>query len=210
MAAADTVCAIRKRRVVRRGAERRKIHRMAVCSVYPRSTPTSGDSSIGRTTLSTMPDQCTVAEAASAAPTSPPISACEDEVGSPRHQVKTFHPMAPTSAHRTSSRPEVSWGAPMMPLPTVSATPVPRKAPKKFITAAMASAARGVRALVEIEVAMAFAASWKPLVKSNVSPTMMISTTRVSSMPDHLSAAARTHRAAKRSGRPARSRSGGT
>ena len=34
----------------------------------------------------------------------------------------------------------------------------------KFITAAIASAIRGVSARVETEVAMAFAASWKPLV----------------------------------------------
>ena len=52
----------------------------------------------------------------------------------------------------------------MMPLPTVCATSVPRKAPRKFITAASTSAMRGVRALVDTEVAIAFAASWKPLV----------------------------------------------
>ena len=49
-------------------------------------------------------------------------------------------------------------------LPTVLATSWPRKAPMKFITAAIARAARGVSARVETEVAMAFAASWKPLV----------------------------------------------
>ena len=47
---------------------------------------------------------------------------------------------------------------------TVFATSWPRKAPTKFMTAAMASATRGVRARVETEVAMAFAASWNPLV----------------------------------------------
>ena len=40
----------------------------------------------------------------------------------------------------------------------------PRKAPTKFMTAAMASAMRGVSARVETDVAMALAASWKPLV----------------------------------------------
>ena len=48
--------------------------------------------------------------------------------------------------------------------PTVLATSWPRKAPMKFITAAIASATRGVSARVETEVAMALAASWKPLV----------------------------------------------
>ena len=47
---------------------------------------------------------------------------------------------------------------------TVFATSWPRNAPAKFITAAMVSATRGVRARVEIEVAIALAASWKPLV----------------------------------------------
>ena len=46
----------------------------------------------------------------------------------------------------------------------VSATVVPSMAPTKFITAAMMSAMRGVRARVETDVAIAFAASWNPLV----------------------------------------------
>ena len=47
---------------------------------------------------------------------------------------------------------------------TVLATFWPRKAPTKFMTAAMASATRGVSARVETDVAIALAASWKPLV----------------------------------------------
>ena len=52
----------------------------------------------------------------------------------------------------------------MIPLPTVAATLVEMKAPARFATAASPSAARGVRALVETATAIAFAASWKPLV----------------------------------------------
>ena len=52
----------------------------------------------------------------------------------------------------------------MMPLPTVLATAVPIMAPMTFIVAAMRSAARGVHARVDTEVAIAFAASWKPFV----------------------------------------------
>ncbi len=52
----------------------------------------------------------------------------------------------------------------MMPLPMVCATSVPSIAPMRLNTAAMRSAARGVSARVETDVAMAFAASWKPLV----------------------------------------------
>ncbi len=75
-----------------------------------------------------------------------------------------FHTIAPISAAATMVSPCMSFGGSMMPLPTVLATPVPRNAPTRFITAAMARAARGVSARVDTEVAMAFAASWKPLV----------------------------------------------
>ena len=51
-----------------------------------------------------------------------------------------------------------------MTLPTVLATSCPRSAPAKFITAASDRATRGVSARVETEVAIAFAASWKPFV----------------------------------------------
>ena len=72
--------------------------------------------------------------------------------------------MAPSSAAPHRTRPSSPPGASMMPLPTVSATLAPKKAPKRLATAAMASAARGVRARVDTDVAIALAASWKPLV----------------------------------------------
>ncbi len=72
--------------------------------------------------------------------------------------------MAPTSAAAAMASPVAPEGAAMMPLPTVSATRWPRKAPAKLATAASATATRGVSARVETEVAMEFAASWKPLV----------------------------------------------
>ena len=39
---------------------------------------------------------------ATAAPTRPPISACDDEDGMPYYQVITFQAMAPTSAPNTT------------------------------------------------------------------------------------------------------------
>ena len=69
----------------------------------------------------------------------------------------------------------------MMPSPTVLATPVATRAPARFATAAMTSAARGVRARVETAVAMAFAASWKPFVSSK--PSAM---TTIAMSPDEL------------------------
>ncbi len=94
----------------------------------------------------------------------PPNRACEEDEGRPKYQVMRFQTMAPTSAAKRIHIPLSPWGVSMSPSLTVFATPCPRKAPARFMTAAMASAARGVRARVETEVAMAFAESWKPLV----------------------------------------------
>src|SRR5688500_18928491 len=102
--------------------------------------PTSGETIIGMRTLTTTPDQCTDVADASAAPTMPPISACEEEDGSPKYQVVTFQTMAPTSAAPTTAKPCEECGVSMMPLATVTATPVPARAPMRFMIAASASA----------------------------------------------------------------------
>ena len=54
------------------------------------------------------------------APSSPPIKAWLDDEGIPRHQVMTFHVIAPTSAPKITCGVITSLS--MMPLPTVSAT----------------------------------------------------------------------------------------
>src|SRR6266496_5846183 len=125
--------------------------------------PTSGDTTIGSTTLLATPCHLTCSAAAIAAPISPPISACEDDEGSPKYQVTRFHVIAPTKPAKTITNPWLPCGGAMIPEPTVAATLVEISAPTTFITAAIASAARGVSALVDTEVAIAFAASWKPL-----------------------------------------------
>lgn len=71
--------------------------------------------------------------------------------------------MAPSRPAITITSPWVVEGG-VITSATVSATFCPRNAPTKFMTAAMASATRGVSARVETDVAIAFAASWKPLV----------------------------------------------
>jgi hypothetical protein len=144
--------------------DRRKIHRIASIRQNATRNPVSGETTIGITTLSRMPLHSTVLVDAMPAPTSPPIRACEDDDGRPKYQVIRFQVIAPTSADSTITRPCLPLGASMIPLPTVCATLVPRKAPTKFITAASSSASRGVSARVEIEVAIALAASWNPLV----------------------------------------------
>ena len=114
--------------------------------------------------MSNTPLHLTECEAASAAPTRPPISACDEDDGSPKYQVSRFHAIAPTTAAKTTMSPSPPTGGAITPAPTVAATLVETSAPTTFMTAASASAARGVSAFVEIDVAIAFAASWKPLV----------------------------------------------
>ncbi len=164
MADALSVCAIRNRRFSLPGCATRNSHMMPIITKYASVNPTSGDTIIGMTTFPRMPPHSTVPAAASVAPTSPPISACDEDDGRPSAQVITFHTIAPVTPASTTSRLAVTWGSSTMPDPTVCATPVPRNAPTRFIDAATSSAARGVRARVDTEVAIAFAASWKPLV----------------------------------------------
>lgn len=111
-------------------------------------------------TLSTTPVvQCTVLLDASPAPTRPPINACEEEDGSPKYHVMKFHAIAPTRAARTTAMPAVPGGGSMIDFAIVTATPVESSAPPRFAIAAMIRAVRGVRARVEIALAMALAAS---------------------------------------------------
>jgi hypothetical protein len=129
---------------------------------------------IGMTTFSSTPVQITSVPPASAAPTMPPNSAWEEDDGRPKYQVTRFHTIAPTSAAKRMPIPLEPWGVSMSPSLTVLATPWPRNAPARFITAAIASAARGVSARVETEVAIAFAESWKPLVYVKPSATPIV------------------------------------
>ena len=92
------------------------------------------------------------------------MSACVDDDGRPNHHVIRFHAIAPASAENTRTRPSEPLGASMIPDPTVSATPSASTAPSRFMHAAMMSAVRGLNARVPTEVAIAFAASWKPFV----------------------------------------------
>src|SRR5919199_5450338 len=114
-------------------------------------------------------------------PMSPPISACEELEGRPARQVMRFQAMAPSSAAMIIES-AMSWlGATR--LPTVFATfawrsCVATTAPTRLRTAEEATAARGRSARVPTVVAMAFAVSWKPLVKSKASATAMVRTRR--------------------------------
>src|SRR5690349_22763481 len=126
--------------------------------------PATGETTIGMMTLDHTTLQCTTTPATRAAPQRPPMRAWEEDEGSPNHHVIRFQAIAPTRAATTSHIPSTPSGWAMMPDPMVAATLLPKKAPKRLATAAIASATRGVSARVETEVAIALAASWKPLV----------------------------------------------
>src|SRR3954463_6944052 len=86
-----------------------------------------------------------------------------------------------------------------MPLATVAATVMEMKAPTKFSTAAMPTAIFGFSAPVAIVVAIAFAVSWNPLVKSKTSATATTSTTMMSPVLTVANVFARAARARARS-----------
>src|SRR5919204_89359 len=79
----------------------------------------AGAAKAGMTTLCAIPCQSTPFEPdwTSAAPTRPPISACDELDGSPNHQVRRFQAIAPASAARTVC--SVARPASMIPFPTV-------------------------------------------------------------------------------------------
>src|SRR5919198_1231437 len=140
----------------------------------------AGASSAGMTTRCATPCHNTPfsPDCTSAAPTRPPIKACEELDGKPNHQVSRFQAIAPSRAARSVCC--VARFPSMMPLATFLATAVVTKAPARFATAAISTAIRGVTARVPTEVAIAFAVSWKPFVKSKPSATTTTMTSRTS------------------------------
>src|SRR5215218_5635362 len=122
------------------------------------------------------------------APIRPPKSAWDELDGSPRNHVTRFHRMAPTSpAKMTTGLISASSTSPPE---MVLATWTDRKAPVRLRTAAIATAVLGRKAPVAIDVAMALAVSWNPLVKSKASAvttttTMMMSDPSMSRAPSN-------------------------
>src|SRR5207249_10927697 len=100
---------------------------------------------------------------ASTAPQSPPMSARLELEGKPNHHVMMFHTNA---AMTTQSIVDiVTTLVSTSPLPIVEATAPPRSAPVRLKNAAIAIALRGVRTRVETTVAIALAASSRPLLQ---------------------------------------------
>ena len=79
---------------------------MATMRAYATVKPTSGDSTIGMTTLSNTPVHFTVPADANAAPISPPMSAWDEDDGMTKYHVMMFQVIAPINAEKTTTRPE--------------------------------------------------------------------------------------------------------
>src|SRR3954452_16040571 len=135
----------------------------------------TGETTAGRTTLFTTVEKsiAPAPPATHAAPIRPPNSAWDELEGSPSSQVTRFHTMAPISPAKMTTG--VMSLSSTRPPEMVFATWTERKAPSTFRQPASATAVLGRNAPVEIDVAIALAVSWKPLVKSKANA---VTTTR--------------------------------
>ena len=208
MALAETICALAKKPLTKRGrpsfcsqprraARKENRARNRPMMTMPSMKPAAGEVSIGRMTLGTRPLPCHQCAppgtfqmmafqlspaAASAAPHRPPTRACEDEDGRPHHQVIRFHTVAPARAQ--ISTPDVTCTTPVSTRPEamVLATAVPARAPSRLVPAASSTACAGLSTLVATTVAIELAVSWNPLMYSNTRATSTTARTRLSSM----------------------------
>ena len=170
MPALETSWRWRKPLFTEAGEELLTHHMSPIMMTKPAVRPHSGEITSPSTTL-IMPFEANTSNAASetpwsnqrcmtTAPQMPPTRACELDEGIPKYHVSRFQTMAPTRAATITVWVTVDGSA--MSLPIVAATPVPVKAPMKLNAAAMSTAVRGARTLVETTVAIAFAVSWNP------------------------------------------------
>src|SRR4051812_48663976 len=137
-AAEDTSCSRRNRRSVRSTFARCSAARSTSMTIPPRSSPAIGETTMNRAVFSTLPALIACRPpAVRPAPTRPPTSAWDDEVGSPRCQEVKFQVSAPSRAANTTARPKYSL---FTVEPMVFATPVPtKKNATKFQPAAHAT-----------------------------------------------------------------------
>src|SRR5437867_513623 len=179
-AAAETSCSRRKSQSTRPGWVSLKIHTVASITENPTVSPISGASTM-KIPILISPAATSDAKPAlaTAAPAKPPMSACDELVGNPQYQVIRSHTMAPQSPARI-----IHWSTmaeSTTPLPTVLATCTPKpKAATKLKKAAHTTAWSGVSTRVETTVAMELAASWKPLMRSQLKAMRTSKAMRVS------------------------------
>src|SRR5687768_17020773 len=159
----------RNTRLTLPGERRRISHVIPIINPAPSASPANGAISDGISTFSRSPSHWTTSNpaAATAEPRTPPISAWLELEGSPRYHVTRFQVIAPTSPAMTTS--SVITSGITMPFAIVAATSRETNAPATLSTAAESTAALGDMARVETLVAIEFAVSWKPFVKSKKS-----------------------------------------
>jgi hypothetical protein len=100
-------------------------------------------------------------------PTRPPTSVCEELDGKPHHHVRRFQIIAAITDVAIKGRVTISVSMTFAPIVLATRNGKIRKATKLNV-AAMPTAAIGDRTLVETTVAIEFAESWKPFMKSKI------------------------------------------
>src|ERR1019366_3329729 len=165
--AADINCSLRKYTSIFAGVVERKSQNTAIINMYAETSPINGAQKINSTVSGHCPtispssacwNPFVQAAWAIAAPAYPPISACEELVGSPHPHVIRSHAIAPISpAIITHGVTRLRF---TNPLPTVFATAVPNtNAATKLKNAAHITACSGVSTRVAPIVAIELAAS---------------------------------------------------
>ena len=146
-------------------------------SVKPRSRPTTGDSTM-KTAIFWKPLAINASHPAlaTAAPAIAPMIACEELVGRPNHHVRMSQAIAPMRPAKITALVKTDGSTTSFAI--VAATAVPKiRNDAKLKNAAHATACCGESTRVDTTVAIEFAASWKPLKKSNdKAMTMMMAT----------------------------------
>src|SRR3954468_15824295 len=165
---ADTVWESLKPRAVTPASPRETTRNARYVAVRAMTAASTGEITAGRTTLFTTVEKliAPAPPATQAAPIRPPNRAWEELEGSPINQVTRFHTIAPVRPAKMTTG--VTRCSSTRPPEMAFATWTERNAPGTFRQPASATAVLGRRAPVAIDVAIALAVSWKPLVKSKI------------------------------------------
>src|ERR1035437_8280101 len=102
MSPAEANCAVLEKLLTFPGSIFRQIHRIATMMRNPSLSPITGENTSPAITLRSPSHlRWLQPEVAMEAPTMPPISACELELGIPSHQVNRFQKIAEMTAAKT-------------------------------------------------------------------------------------------------------------
>ena len=152
---------------------------------YPPTKPSRGENTRPRP-IFTIPSATKTPHPAWAipAPATPAIRLWLPLTGIPNRLAANTQQAAAVTPPPTATRPSppVRIAGSTTPFPTVLATAVPEIAPRKFMTAAITTAVNGDITRVETTVAIALAASLKPLESSKISAMKITRARKVTSV----------------------------